>query len=763
MNSITKKISTLLSLMVLAALSARSQVLFQDSLNYPYTNGCIEGQGKWYCYTPSPPGLNAFVTNNTLYMVSQTTNDSVATPTNGWVNSTEFNFVSFSLNVSQLPTSTNGGYFCELQDTNGNNACHVFVDTRYTAVPGTYRLGIANFDTSFSSGSQPPPFNYPMDLAPGVNYTVVIGFDTNSSPDNSLAGAFLWINPSQQDFQNADNFAPEGDGFVFGADTTLSPTLLALNVSQIGFSPYITAGISNVIAANNFDDVNTTNLPVFGIKPESQTNYSGNSTTFYAVASAVDATYQWYSSAGALTDDGLNIIGSTSNTLTLNNISGTDYYYAIVTDAYGNRVTSDFATNSVITTPTAPFFTNAAVNLTNNLFTQAAFTNLALGTGPLIYQWYFAPSNSPNSFSALPGQNGPIISLNLADYTFAGNYFVTASNTIDGGSIAIGPTNSLTELPPLNATIFQLHNLLLASSNLLAANKTGTYYINSNNVTVSGYVTSFQPMGTSSSYAEYFIQDALGYGIQVYVAGVGNSNVPPVGTYITVSGPIEVYRTGLEIAPASLEAITTNDAPVVPLAPKLANAFYNDLSTNVLGSNALLHSCALVTLTNVYLYANKTGGAIGSSLFYSNGYTGVYMTIGQYHAPDNTNWIEVFQPASNIGTNVNPFADQPIPTNCYQLTGVYLGYGGSPEIEPSRLVDYVATPPAPFAVTITQSNGVPTVSWPVQKGSTYSVNATTDLLGSWTEAAYGLGYYPTNGAFTDTNRAAAKFYQISSP
>jgi hypothetical protein len=243
--------------------------------------------------------------------------------------------------------------------------------------------------------------------------------------------------------------------------------------------------------------------------------------------------------------------------------------------------------------------------------------------------------------------------------------------------------------------------------------------------------------------------------------------VPPVGTYVIVSGPVEVYHTELEIEPASLAAVTPTNAPVVPLAPRLANGYFSDLTTNYLGTNALLTSCSLVTFSNVHIYG-KGGGAIGNGgIFYSNSYSTAYFTVGQYGVPaSNTNLMEIFQPGYDYGTNVdqlNPFDNQPIPTNCTQLTGVYLNYGGTAEIEPSRLADYVTNPPAPFSASMTQTKGVPTITWPVQVGSTYSVYSTTNLAGPWTQTAYGLAYYPTNGAFTDTNSTKSKFYQISSP
>jgi hypothetical protein len=770
-----KKLITLLLFTVLTAAASRAGLLFQDSSNYPYANGSIEGQGQWYCYYPKTPTLSAFVTNNVLLLTSQTTNDSVAAPTNGWSNPTEFSFAKFELNVSQLPSSTNGGYFFQLQSTRDtNDCCHVFIDTINTSVPGTYRLGIANFATSFT-GLQ-TPVNYPLDLATGVTYTVVVLFDTNQD-DTTFVGATLWINPSEQDFQNVVNAAGmganPGDGFVYGTDTTQNPQLLGINVSELGFSPYIDAGISNVVAGTNFDAVNVTNAPVFGIQPQSGTNYSGNSTAFYGVASAVDATYQWYSTtSGILHDDGVNIVGSTSNTLTLNNLSGSDKFYAVVTDAYGATATSAIATNTVITTPTAPFFTNAPANLTNNLFTQTGFTNLAFGTGPLTYQWYFAPTNTPNTFSPLPGQTSPTLYLNLADYSYAGNYFVTAANAVNGGSLAYGPTNSITEIAPLIATLLQLHNLMIASSNQLAAYENSFYYINTNNVTVSGYVSEYTGYGTT--YSEYFVQDAAGYGIEVFLGGHGNTNTPPIGTYVTISGPIEVYHTELEILPSSGASITTNSsAPVVPLSPVLGNNNYFDLATNVLGTNALTVACSLVTFTNAYLYGTANGGAFGTGgshsgvggVFASNTYTILYFTVGgPYHVPDNTNTIEVFQPAYNLGTTTNVFDYVTIPTQCYQLTGVYLCFGGTPEIIPSRIADYVTNPPPAFSTTIAAAKPGAALAWqPVQAGSTYTVYGATNLAGPWKQTAYGLTYYPTNGAFTDTNVAPAKFYRISSP
>jgi hypothetical protein len=776
-----KKTTALVLFACLTALSLRADVLYLDSSNYPYANGFIEGQGGWYAYlSPTAGGTNTYVTNNVLLLASTSANDSVATPTNGFVNPSQVTYASFTINVSKLPGTQNGGYFCQFQDTNNASDCHLFIDTRGTVVPGTYRLGIANYATSFSALI--PPNNFPLDLATGVTYNVVILFDNNQG--DSLVGATLWVNPSLNDYNNAVDFPTSPNGFVYGTDTGTAAQNNITN-SLIGFSPYIDAGISNVTIATTFSEANITNLPAFGIQPQSGTNYSGNSTAFYAVASGVDVTYQWFSLAyGALVDDGVNIIGSTSNVLVLNNLTNTDSYYAIATDTYGNTVYSTTNTETVNTTLTAPFFppstpgqpSTGGLHLTNNLFTSSGFTNVAQGSGPLIYQWYFAPANQTatntiinftTSFTPLAGQTNSGLSLTLGDYSYQGSYFVVASNTVAGGSLTYGPTNTLAESAPLVATLAQLHNLLLASSSQLVTYKSGYYYINSNNITVGGYVStyggSWAGLG-SSGYTEFFIQDG-GYGAEVFLNSFGNTNQPPLGTYITVTGPLEVYHDGLEIVPATLASFTTNSAaPVQVLAPKLSNANFNDLSTNGFGTNALNTSCSLVTFTNVYIYKDKLGGAYVANYgnFYTNSSTTLYFTIGQYHYPDNTNWIESFQFGYNHGPVISQFTHQLVPTNCYQITGAYLNYGGTPEILPSRIQDYVTNAPGPISPGIALSNSAPSITWPVQAGSTYSVNIATNLLGPWTPVS-GLGYYPTNGAYTDTNKASAKFYRVSSP
>jgi hypothetical protein len=765
-----KKILTFLCLSVLAALSVRASVLFQDSTNYPYTDGCIEGQGQWYCYSPfNTTNFDAFVTNDVL-LLNTTNKDSVGTPTNGWANNPgSITYASFSINVSQLPATANGGYFCQFQDSSNHDVCHIYIDTRDTSVPGTYRLGIANFDTSFSTIV--PPVNFPLDLSPGITYNVVFAYDTDQN--SPTVGSTLLINPSYQDYQNfisdadGNSLTYFGQSYVFPTDTTSSSAQLGIQISQIGFSPYANAGISNVIVGSAFTDVNTTNPPLIGIQPQSVTNYSGNGTTFYTAASGVDLTYQWYSSGGPLTDDNVNIFGSSGNILVLTNLSATDTYYVIVTDAYGNTATSATATNTVITTPTAPFFppsspgqaSTGGLKLTNNLFTAVGFTNLAFGSGPLSYQWYFAPTNIPTTYAPLSGQTTPGLTFSELEYPNAGSYYVVASN-VDG--ITPGPTNSLTVVAPLVATLPQLHTLM----GLIVTNITGANIIpiNTNGVSVTGYVTTFGPLTASTkTFSEFYI-GYQGYGIYVFYGSAGTNAVPAPGSYVTVTGPCQVYHGQLEIDPGTNNGVViSNTLPKLMPPPQPGN--FAQLATNALGAYGVQSQCSLITFTNVYIYGSKTGSVFTANggKFFTNSFTALYMTQGPFSRPNNTNVIELYVPAYGYGSISTNIWGQPVSTNAYEVTGVMENFSGASELCLTRLDDLVTNTPSSFPVTLSRTNAVSTVTWPIKTGSTYSIYSATNAAGPWTNLSYGYSYFPTNGTYLDTNRTSVKFYKISTP
>lgn len=727
---------SLVAFALLAAASvARADLLFSDNFNYP--DGLIETDGVWYVYSPAVPHLDAFVTNQ-LLILDQNNYDAVAAP---FVNNTGSTIVyaSFNINVSTLPT-TRGGYFCQFKDDTNNYVCRIFINRTGTQVPGTYRLGVANFANSITTGGAT---NFPMDLATGITYQVVFSYDTDQN--SSLAGATLSINPaSESDFDSSP---------AYGRDTTTSPALLGINISQIALSQYTGQGVAqigNVMVGSTYSDVvtNAPLKPVIGIGPQDTNMYSGNDLTLYVAASGTgQLTYQWLGNDSPLSD-GPNTTGSTSNILTLHNLQSTAGYSVIVTGA-GGSVTSQVATVTVDTTPTTPFFTLQPEGATNALGATITLTAMADGTGPMSYQWYFEATNS-SSFTPLASGTGPTLTLTGVTYGDSGSYYVTATG---GAGNKNSDTNSVLVTPPPLVPISYLHSLVpLHNSGNVSLNNGQVY-------TVEGVVTSFGPFSANGrAYAEFYIQDETA-GIFVYSGTAGTNAVPPPGALVSVTGPATLYSGQLEIDPDV--AAGSNSVTVLSLnkpmpAPQLLD--FQTMAVDPLGAYGVQIQGSLVTVTNAYFYANNAGGAI-SGTFYPGGYTTFWMTEGPYGGA-NTNFIEVFVPA--YGGETTNFWGQPKPSHAYEVTGLMAIYSGAGEFDPTRLVDFVTNLPPSFTATLTMSNGVPQLSWPAVTGSTYSVYGAASLDGPWTQA-FGLGYYPSVGAFSDTNAGPMKFYRVSSP
>jgi hypothetical protein len=730
-----KKITTFVILSFFAAISARANVLFHDTLNYP--NGCIETDGLWYAYSPATPLLDAFVTNN-LLILNQNNSDSVAAPSNNFTNppGNTLIYASFTINVSTLPT-VRGGYFANFKDTTNDYVGHIFIATTNTVVPGTYQLGIDNFATASSVASF-----FPLDLATGITYQVVINYDDEP---NGLGGT-LWVNP-----------ASEADAYVYGTDTTNTPALQNIVISQIAFSQYANQGVAaigNVIVGTNFSDVltNTPHVPVIGIQPQSTNLYSHDNLNLYVAASGLgQLTYHWLSNSVPLSDGG-NVSGSAANMLTLTDLQNTANYSVVVANSAGS-ITSAVAVVSVDTTPTPPFFTRQPYGSTNTLGSTITLSAVANGTGPLTYQWYFAPSNTA-SFGPVSGQTSSTLTLTPANFGESGSYYVQATG--GAGSPQNSTTVTVLVVPPSTVTIGYLHGFLITNAPNSGININGTTIYN-----VQGVVTTFGAI-ISKIYSEYYIQDGTG-GALVFVNGTGSTNTPPVGTLVSVTGAAQQYFGQLELAPNV--TTSSNSVNIIsygnPLPPPTALNLPL-MATNPMGTYGLNVQGSLVTITNVYLYSTATGTPVSGN-FPTNSSKGLYAFAQPYSAgqPYMTVWVYTYTNVMNqLSTN---FWGKPIPSYAYQVTGAMEVYNiTTPELYPTRYADFVTTQPAPFAVVLTVSNGVSQLTWPAATGSTYSVYSATNLLGPWTQT-FGLSYYPSTGIYTVINSAATRFYRVSTP
>ncbi len=642
-------------------------------------------------------------------------------------------YASFTINVTQLPTFS--AYFADLQDTNGNSVAHVFITRNGTKVPGTYRLGVDNFENSSSYASY-----YPLDLATNTTYDVVFNYDGGN------LYATLAVNPvTSDDFANSPSY---------GADNAPSAGQQTINISEIAFSQYVgIEEIGNVIVGSSFADVfpYVPAAPVIGIQPANVSAYSGSSGTFYTAASGLgNLSYQWYSNNVALVDDGVNVIGSETNILTIENLQNTATYSVVVSNSAG-ATTSQPATAFVTNTLTAPFFTSQPSGATNGLGSSVTLSATANGTGPITYQWYFEETNTSTFVPVGTGSN--VLTLANLDFTKSGSYYVTAAGP--GGSLN-SATIILQVIPPPLVTIAFLHSLL-ASNNV-----PNTTNLNNGAIySIKGVVTSFGQL-LSKTYSEYFVQDDTGAAL-AFINGTGSTNSPPVGTMVEITGPAQQYYGELELDPNVTSAsnniaiISSNNPLPAPLPLNLAL-----MATNTMGDYGRSVQCSLVTLTNVYLYSSSKGAAVSGN-FPVNSTKALYAFSQPYAA--GLPYMEIYVVTyTNVNNPQNAaYWNQPIPSFAYQVTGAMGIYStNTPEIYPSRFADFVTTPPAPFSVSVSATNNVPTVTWPAVPGSTYSLYTSTNVAGPWNRT-FGLSYYPSLGSYTVTNPAPVQFYHVSTP
>lgn len=182
--------------------------------------------------------------------------------------------------------------------------------------------------------------------------------------------------------------------------------------------------------------------PSITAQPESRTNTSGTTAIFSVSSSGSDPLiYQW-KKGGLDLADSANVFGATSPSLTLMNVSENDVvdYSVVITNAAGS-VTSLVATLTVVY---PPLITVHPVGRTNNAGAGVEFSVVAVGTGPLGYQWRREGVDL--------GDGGNIFGANTATLTLAG---VTGS---DAGSYSVWVTNVAGAVLSSNAVLTVITN-----------------------------------------------------------------------------------------------------------------------------------------------------------------------------------------------------------------------------------------------------------------------------------------------------------------
>ncbi len=166
--------------------------------------------------------------------------------------------------------------------------------------------------------------------------------------------------------------------------------------------------------------ISWTDGPVITDQPINQTVMWAGTASFNVIATGVGSlNYQW-------SLNGTNILGATSSSLTISNVSQSDLgvYAVVVTNRFGT------ATSSNATLSMYPYLAVPFGGVVTNWGQDAILSVQAWGTGPLSYQWF------DNGVAILNATN-QTLSLSNIQFTNAGFYSVVVSSPL--GSVTNAP------------------------------------------------------------------------------------------------------------------------------------------------------------------------------------------------------------------------------------------------------------------------------------------------------------------------------------
>jgi alpha-tubulin suppressor-like RCC1 family protein len=306
--------------------------------------------------------------------------------------------------------------------------------------------------------------------------------------------------------------------------------------------------------------------PAIVTQPASQTVNCGQNTTISVVAVGTPPlSYRWFKGGVPLTDGG-NLSGSTSATLTLNNVFGGNngVYSVVITNAYGS-VTSSTA-NLIVNDPV---ITTQPVTQTVNAGQNATFSIVATGTSPLCYQWRFNGTNIVNATNST-------LTLSNVQFSQMGSYSAVVSNVF--GSVTSskallvgvngllgwwkGDGNALDVVGGNNATMYSASYTAGVVGQAFSFN--GNYgwvnvpdqpvYALTNSLSIEGWI---RPRG--NGYAIFWRGDHRP-GLDPYFLSMGGNNILSFtvaradNTSVSVSTPI-IYNQWIYVA-ATLDGAT---------------------------------------------------------------------------------------------------------------------------------------------------------------------------------------------------------------
>jgi len=162
-----------------------------------------------------------------------------------------------------------------------------------------------------------------------VSQTNVVGSTVQFNVVAAAAGALT--------YHWQTNGVSVGTGGVFSGTTSNVLTLTSINTNDaLAYQVVVTSG-GNSVTSSPAANLTVLEIPLITTNPVSQTALSGGSATYTVAANGSGLTYQWQATNSAL-GGFTNIVGATTNTLTLTSVSTNNaaYYQVIVANGNGS-------------------------------------------------------------------------------------------------------------------------------------------------------------------------------------------------------------------------------------------------------------------------------------------------------------------------------------------------------------------------------------------------------------------------------------------
>jgi hypothetical protein len=503
-------------------------------------------------------------------------------------------YASFIASANYVPAAGAGTYFASFDNADTNNPPQVYTNgfdfrgriseigatnvyPNTTRVGSCFQWGIANAAGDPAQGGLPSILFVPIDAVKNIDYQIVVKYDIDN------AQATLWVNPASE--SDTGNMA--GPTTDFGAVVNGLAGLLFRQRTGGG-----TVDIRDVVVGTTFADVMTnvaSASPVLIANTfNTVTNYAGNPALLEVFATSLGGgplSYQWYQVSGGVT----NPVGGNSQTYLVSSLSGTDTgsYFCAITNSGGQGALSPSSAKfyiSVNTTPTAPSFTSKPAASTNGTVGGSlSLAAPAAGTGPLTYTWAFngkpltdgqPVTGNPGDASVVSGSQTPNLTIGFMSTNETG----TLTVTVTGGVAPAASTSvALTVNPARAVSIAYIRSL--EDTNTWQVADTGSIFVVSNAV-----VTMFTNV-TGGTTASYYVQDASGCGLDLFVTGDASFR-PQMGDLVSFGGTLSMYNNAIETYPNGYPTTTgnknlyvTNNSPgSVPLNVFLPGGTDTDLN-----------------------------------------------------------------------------------------------------------------------------------------------------------------------------------------